>query len=84
MRIWNWTIPAALLWLAAPWPARADGINDWNGRLGSADCALQIVDTAAQSAETADRYADLISRASARGQATPGRPHQEVDCDESP
>jgi len=43
MRIWNWTIPAALLWLAAPWLARADVINDWNeapglGRLCSADC----------------------------------------------
>ena len=51
------------------------------GRMGR---ALRIVDTAAQSTETADRYADLISLASARGQATPGRPHQEVDCDVSP
>jgi hypothetical protein len=37
-------------------------------RMGS---ALRIVDTAAQSTETADRYEDLITRASARWQACP-------------
>ena len=84
MRIWNWTILQPCCGLPRPgWPAPMSSMTGTR-RLGSADCALQIVDTAAQSAETADLYADLISRASARGQATPGRPHQEVDCDVSP